>query len=119
MTNSTVCSFEQVDDSSTARPGGGAAGDGDESDASASGTGAGNNGGAANVAATGASSSGGEARDASPVASLEGRVVGFAAVYVQRADGSMYVAPLPAPSTDGPTCVAAAGPTPWNMRPSA
>ena len=90
--NSTVGSFEQVDDASTVRPGVGAAGDGTESDASDAG-----NGGAANVAATGAASFG-----AGLVASFDGRVVGFASVYVQRTDGSMYIAPLLVPPTDGP-----------------
>ena len=100
--NSVDCSFEHVDEASTVRPYGGAVGDGEGSESSASDTGAGTNGGAAGVAATGASSSGGAARGAGPGVVFEGRVVGLAAVYVQRGDVSMYVAPLLGPSAEGP-----------------
>ena len=97
--NSTDCSFEHVDDASTARPLG-VAGDGDDSSSSDTETGAGANADATCGAATGASSVGSAAGGAALGFAFDGRVVGFASVYVQRADGSMYVAPLLGPTLE-------------------
>ena len=86
---STDGSFEHVDDTAAVGPGGRAAGDDADPDAAAAGAGAWPDGDAAGVAATGAPRYGGAARGADLGAVYEGRVVGFATVYVQRNELNM------------------------------
>ena len=141
--NSTDFSFVHVDDASAERPHGDT-GDLDDATSSDLDIGAGATAAAACGAATGASSVGSAAGAVAPgLASVAcgaatgassadsaacavapglgfgGRIVGFASVFVQRADGTMYVAPLLGPSTEGPYSWGSSRPIhPWNMRPS-
>jgi len=99
--NATDFSFEHVADASTVRPFGGL---GDLDDAASSDTeiGAGATAAAACGAATSASSADSAASAVAPGLAFDGRIVGFASVFVQRAGGTMYVAPLRGPTPGSP-----------------
>ena len=125
LSNSTACSFVHVDEATAERPHGGngfedllssdsdggagataaaacGAATGASSVGSAAGAVAPGLASAACGAATGASSADSAAGAVAPGLAFDGRIVGFASVFVQRADGTMYVAPLPGPTPDSP-----------------